>query len=162
MRGNDIALVRHAQLGERLRTLLHGGPIRCRPHEHAHACAINGYDFRHRLSGSLPGSFRATQDTVHQGAPAGAMMLGPRHPMGIGVTVARLTLNQLVKVRILDPQLEAQPARANSPGPVVFFDQRRVSCRPIHGHGPRPGHAASRVPSRPFHGPPSWMPPPSP
>ena len=26
-------------------------------------------------------------------------------PMGIGVTVARLTLNQLVKVRILDPQL---------------------------------------------------------
>ena len=30
-----------------------------------------------------------------------------RQLMGIGVTVARLTLNQLVKVRILDPQLKA-------------------------------------------------------
>jgi hypothetical protein len=28
----------------------------------------------------------------------------PLQPMGIGVTVARLSLNQLVKVRILDPQ----------------------------------------------------------
>ena len=31
--------------------------------------------------------------------------------MGIGVTVARLTLNQLVKVRILDPQLFVKVVR---------------------------------------------------
>ena len=35
--------------------------------------------------------------------------------MGIGVTVARLTLNQLVKVRILDPQLK-DPRVAIHPG----------------------------------------------
>ncbi len=33
--------------------------------------------------------------------------------MGIGVTVARLTLNQLVQVQILDPQLLAGQRAAN-------------------------------------------------
>ena len=45
--------------------------------------------------------------------------------MGIGVTVARLTLNQLVKVRILDPQLKGPPGGDPPGGPVFHI---RVFC----------------------------------
>ena len=53
--------------------------------------------------------------------------------MGIGVTVARLTLDQLVKVRILDPQLSRNAASgfesdlSRNLGPADLLGYRRIS-----------------------------------
>ena len=64
-------------------------------------------------------------------------MSGPPGLMGIGVTVARLTLNQLVQVRILDPQLgrlqanrlqhpKRQDGRPNRNGRLAFNSRNEL------------------------------------
>ena len=54
-------------------------------------------------------------DLVDAPHAPGRMTLRPEGRMGIGVTVARLTLNQLVKVRILDPQFESEARPGRTP-----------------------------------------------
>ena len=66
--------------------------------------------------------FRARAARLSEDQSASRAKAGPapargwrrQFPLGIGVTVARLTLDQLVKVRILDPQLAISPGKTGA------------------------------------------------